>query len=211
MNQGWYGHQLHEGLQLVTPPEDEPLTLDDAKYFPRVEIDDEDTFLELLISAARKVCESYTKSQFITATYKLVLDQFPVIGNQWQFIGAPIRLPMPPCQSVTSIQYTDMQGNLQTLDPSKYLVDLVSQPARIAPAFFQPWPIVRPQLASVQITFVAGFGDDGSDVPEVYRVAIGQLVSHWYRNREAVSAEGFGPVPLAVESLLTSQMPGIYS
>jgi uncharacterized phiE125 gp8 family phage protein len=211
VNQGWYGHPLHEGLSLVTPPGVEPLSLDDAKNVCRVEITDDDTLITSLIAAARKVCESYTKSQFITAHYQLVLDQFPVTGNIWQFIGMPISLPMPPVQSVTSIQYLDSQGNLQTLDTSRYLVDVVSQPARIAPAFFQPWPITRPQMSAVQVNYVAGFGDDAADVPDVYKVAIGQLVAHWYRNREAVSEGSFSALPLAVESLLTSAMPGIYS
>lgn len=37
-------------------------------------------------------------------------------------------------------------------------VDLTTEPGRIAPAYGQIWPIVRQQLAAVQVAFVAGYG-----------------------------------------------------
>jgi len=37
-------------------------------------------------------------------------------------------------------------------------VDLATEPGRIAPAYGQIWPIVRQQLAAVQVSFCAGYG-----------------------------------------------------
>jgi hypothetical protein len=36
--------------------------------------------------------------------------------------------------------------------------DVTTEPARIAPGYGQIWPIVRQQLATVQVNFVAGYG-----------------------------------------------------
>jgi hypothetical protein len=47
-------------------------------------------------------------------------------------------------------------------------------------------------------------------IPEQVRLAIKQLVNHWYENREAVQAGAFGSVPLAVEAELMSIWPAEY-
>jgi uncharacterized phiE125 gp8 family phage protein len=210
MNQGFYGHPLHEGLTCLTPPAVEPVSLTEAKAYLRVEIDDDDDLVLGLITAARVYCESYTKSQFITATYKLILDQFPVVSSGFTYVGPQLRLPLPPLQSVTTVQYLDMDGNLQNLNTDLYTIDTDSKPGRIVPVYYQPFPVTRPQPAVVQVTFVAGYGDNGTTVPESVKTAIKLLVNHYYRNREAVSSNGLQPVPLAVDSLLIASMPGIY-
>lgn len=207
----FYNQPLHQGLALVTPPAVEPVTLAEAKAWARVEIDDDDDLISGLITSARRYCEAFTKQQLITATYKLALDSFPIFGTQWPWlsVGASIDT-LSPLQSVTSLQYLDMSGTLQTLDPSKYTVDTISKPGRITPLWYQPWPITRPQPQAVQLTYVAGFGDSGDDVPDGIKTAIKLLVSHWYRRREAVSEGAMTPVPMAVESLLYAESPGIF-
>lgn len=211
-NYAYYGQPLHEGLSLLTPPAQEPVSVDDVKPWCRVEtgFTMDDGIIGGMITAARRYCETATKSQFITATYLFVLDLFPQIGQQWQWVGTPIRLPMPPLQSITSVQYLDSTGTLQTLASDKYTVDTVSKPGRIVPIFFEPWPVTIPQPNSVQITMVCGFGDDGSDVPQSYCQAISMLAAHYYRNREAVSDVSLLPVPYGVDALLMTDNPGIY-
>jgi uncharacterized phiE125 gp8 family phage protein len=220
-NTWYYGRPLHSGLKLLTPPSAEPVTVDEAKKHARVEIDDDDDLFEGWITAARIICESDTKSQFCTATYLYALDSFPVV-SAWPIVGAELRLPLPPLQLNTNIggtgaspsgvllQYRDMGGTLQTLDPSQYEVDTISTPGRIVPAWYRPWPICRPMPNSVQITFNCGYSDDGTNVPFTYKQAIKLIVSYWNRNREAAAEGTFTPIAFAVESLLTASMPGIY-
>ncbi|MBS0207512.1 MAG: phage head-tail connector protein [Planctomycetes bacterium] len=208
-NTSWYGQPLHFGLQLVTPPAVEPVTLAEAKDWARVEITDDDALITSLIVAARRYVEAHLKRALITQTWKLTADQFPVLGQQWTLVGPELRLPLPPLQSVTSIVYEASDGTPITLDPSTYIVDTISQPGRITPAYSQSWPAARPVPGSVQIAYVAGYGD-ASAVPDSIKTAIKLLVAHWYKNREAVGDAG-APVPLAVENLLAAESAGVWT
>jgi hypothetical protein len=67
-----------------------------------------------------------------------------------------LELPKSPLLSVTSVQYVDGSGALQTLDPSQYLVDTATKPGRVTPAFGLAWPVARRQMDAVRVTFVAG-------------------------------------------------------
>jgi hypothetical protein len=48
-------------------------------------------------------------------------------------------------------------------------------------------------------------------VPEAIRSAIKLLVSHWYRNREAVTPGQFGSIPMGVAALLGATWHGEYT
>jgi uncharacterized phiE125 gp8 family phage protein len=55
----------------------------------------------------------------------------------------------------------------------------------------------------VTVTYVAGYGPAGDDVPAAIRHAMLLLIGHWYEHRESVVVGG-NPVqvPLAVQALL---------
>ena len=53
------------------------MSLTEAKLHLRVEVTDDDALITALISAARQYAETLTQRQFVTATWKLVLDSFP--------------------------------------------------------------------------------------------------------------------------------------
>jgi hypothetical protein len=81
------------------------------------------------------------------------------LSGQWYPDRASIRLTRPPLQAVTGITYLDsLSQSRLTVDPSVYNVDTSTEPGRVAPAFGQIWPIVQQSLASVQVSFVAGYG-----------------------------------------------------
>ncbi|HVW36055.1 MAG TPA: head-tail connector protein [Pirellulales bacterium] len=222
-------------LTLVTPPAAEPVTLAEAKLHARINLTDDDDLVSALIVAARRYCEAFTRRQFVTATWNMVLDTFPSrtfptgmfqtgtfptgsypIGT---FPGGTfplgalynwaITLPLPPVQAVNSITYLDSAGDLQTLAPSQYVVDVTGEPARLTPQYGFVWPITRWQVGSVTVQFTAGYGT-AADVPETVKAAIKLLVAHWYEHREAVSDKTMASVPLAVESLLLAEAWGSY-
>jgi hypothetical protein len=64
-------------LVIEKNPTNEPVTLKQAKAFLRVEIDDDDELIGILIKAAREVCESYTNRSFCFKGYRQSLDAFP--------------------------------------------------------------------------------------------------------------------------------------
>jgi len=171
-------------LRLVTPPASEPISLAEAKAFLRVEHAEDDALITSLIEAARQRAELIADSrQLITATWELVLPEFPANN------GA-IELPRPPLQSVSSLTYYDAGGNQQTLtEGSDYVVDTDGEPGRVRPAPDTYWPIAAHREDAVTVRFVAGYGDTGSDVPAGLRAGMLLWISHHYDNRQNPSAE----------------------
>lgn len=165
-------------LKLITSPDIEPVTLAEIKVFARLGTDTtEDSLIESLIIAARQEAEKITRRQLITATWELRLDEFP----------ETIYLPMPPLKSVTSIKYLDNANVEQTLiENTDYLVDTYSEPARISLPFGMVWPVTYPVKNAVRIRFIAGYGDDATDIPESIRSWIKAVVGTLYENRETV-------------------------
>lgn len=184
-------------LTQTVAPASEPLTTAEAKAHLRIDDSADDGYIGNLITAAREYAESYTRRQFIDATYTWKLDSFPHCDE--------MELPVSPISSVTSITYTDSAGNTgQTLSSSIYDVDTDSETPRITLDPAENWPSTEAGRAHVvTVTFVAGYGSSASDVPESIRQAMLILIGHWYENREAVVVGSNATrVPMAVESLL---------
>lgn len=181
-------------IVLTSPPGVEPITPSEAKTQIRIDHADEDPYIESLITVARQEAERIAWRQYITATWKLLLDRFP----KRDF---PIYVPRPPLQSVSQIQYVDQNGATQTLDAAKYTVDADSEPGRITPAFGETWPLTRKQIHAVTVTFVAGYGAAASDVPEPPKHWMKLHIAHWYEHREMAEGRSMTILPLA-EGLL---------
>ena len=177
-------------LVVVTPPAAEPVLIADAKLQLRVTHDSEDSLITHLIVAAREHCEMYHGRAYITQTLKLQLDEWPEDGE--------IVLPRPPYQSVTSIKYIDSDGAQQTIDAAEYQTDLNATPGRIIPAYGYTWPTARGQLSAIEVTFTAGYGDAGTDVPARICQAVLLRLSDLYENREAI---GTGTIYYSIKSL----------
>lgn len=180
-------------LVVITPPAEDPVSVEQAKDNSRVEVGDEDALIAGLITSGTQVAEAFTRRQLITATLELSLDSFPAIDK-------PIQLPKPPLQSVTSIKYIDRDGVEQTL--TGFQVDTSCEPGRIAPAFGTSWPDTRDLLGAVKIRYVAGFGDPDA-VPQGLRVAIQQMVSGWFENRESMETKTITRTPMSAEFLMS--------
>lgn len=150
-----------------------------------------------LIAAARRRIEAWEWRAHITQTWQLVLDRFPPLrcGRDWT-----IYVPRPPLQSVSSITYLDNEGDQQTLASSKYRVDSSSRVGRITPAYGESWPATRPVTGAVTITFVAGYGDAATDVPEETRQAILILAGQMWVQRLGV--DGPDTIPPVIDALL---------
>ncbi len=221
-------------LQLLTPPAVEPIALADAKQHLRVISTDQDAIISRLIVAARRWCEAKLKQSLVTQTWKLYLDSFPSAGGYynrairevWPSLGGMpsglgfypglipnstgvIDLPNGPIQSITSVQYVDFEGVLQTYDPSNYVSSL-GFPGKLQPQYSHVWPISRPTIDSVQIAYVTGYGDAAASVPENIQAAILLIVGNWYERREWTSDTQYLSVPHTVEDLLAASDHGAY-
>lgn len=185
-------------LQRLVEPTVEPLTLAEAKLQCKVEFTDDDTLISLLISAARDYAEKRIEQSLCTQTLQLTLDSFPApslmgvpFGRGYSIPRHAILLERPPVQSITSIQYLDMQNVLQTMPTSDYVdatlggTQRVDDVVRITPVFGKIWPITMPQINSVRVRYVAGFGT-ADLVPPNIRAWMKLRVAALYENREEV-------------------------
>lgn len=165
--------------QSVAPTDpSEPVSIQEAKLHCHVDGNEEDGRISGLISGARAEVENICGRQLLTATWVHRLDTFPGTGT--------ILLPVSPVQSITSVAYTDIAGDGQTVAGTVYDWDLNSSIPRIFLKYGQSWPSAQGITNAVTVTFVTGYGDGIADVPDCARNAILLLVGTAYRNRESV-------------------------
>lgn len=156
------------GLQIVTPPAGYPVTLDEAKAQCRVINSDSDARLTAFIAAATAHVEKILDLSLMTRTYRLTLDAF----------SDAIELPRGPVQSVTSVAYTDENGDTQTLATSNYTVDLTSSRQWIVRNADATYPSLLDAVNVVTIDYVAGYDTLPAEYDDV-KAAILLTVQHW--------------------------------
>lgn len=165
-------------VKVKTAPTVEPLTVAEAKLHLRVDHADEDATIERMIVAVREYAEKYLRRSLISTTLQLYLDSFPSSRD-----GA-IYLPRGPVASVTSVGYTDTTGAAGTV--ASYQSDLVSEPARLLPAYDDVWPDTREVVNAVVVEYVAGYGAAATAVPQRIRAGLLVALSDLFENRGAV-------------------------
>jgi uncharacterized phiE125 gp8 family phage protein len=183
---------------LVTAVTSEPVSVAEAKAHMRVDASDDDALIGALITAARLEAERITGRAMATQTWDLVLDEFPCANGI-------IILPLPPAQSITWVKYIDEDGVEQTLSSALYVLDTKSTPARLYPAYDEEWPEVRCQPNAVTIRFVCGYTTAAAAIPAHAKLAINQMVAHWYEHRgEAITGTIVNEAPKVAETILAS-------
>lgn len=188
---------MRTGLRLLTPPTTSPVSLAEAKLHCRIDHTDEDDLVQGLINTATEYCEGLQRRSYITQTWQLTMDDWP--------LGRVLELPRPPLQSVTSVQYLLEDGvTTETLDSDLYVVDTSTILGRLVLKPDAEWPDDALNAAgAITIEYIAGYGDTPADVPASVRQSIQLLVGHWYAHREAVVVGAAAmTVPVAVEALL---------
>lgn len=181
----------------VTAPANEIVTLTEVKTQCRIDGTDEDTHIEnIIIPSARLSVETFLRRSLITQTWRLRLHEWPMAGV--------IRLPSPPLQSVTSVEYYDENGDEYTFASSNYIVD--TDGGLIILKGSANWPTTKLLSSNgVKITYVAGYGDEANDVPVAIKQACLLMCGDLYENREAILiGQGISvmELPVAYERLL---------
>ncbi|MEN6336641.1 MAG: head-tail connector protein [Phycisphaerales bacterium] len=168
------------------------VTLAEAKLRLRVTNTNEDALIDSYIDAATEWAQVYQGRKYLTQTCVDYFDSWP----------SAIRPRWCPLIAVTSIQYIDESGVLQTLAADQYDVDVDKQPGRIVPAYDCDWPSIRGDINGIIVTYTAGYGSDEDDVPGYIRTAILLIVAHWYANREVVTDLSLAEIPYGAKTLL---------
>lgn len=165
----------------ISEPTAEPLSLAEAKKHLEIAQSDDahDQHVASLIMAAREKLE---RDASVITTNRTVVEKmacFPV-GYSW-------RLTQRPPVSITHIKYYDTANSLTTLSSANYSLDADRRLVQLGSTV--SLPSVYDRWDAVQITYVAGHGEDGSFVPEVYKQLCKLLVENFFEDRHKDSGK----------------------
>lgn len=180
--------------ELITPPDLEPITLEEAKLFARVDTAADDAIITALITTARQYTERYLQQSLLQQTWLMWLDAAEYEGSN------RYRLRYSPIESVTEVKlYSDSDSVI--IEPSSYRLsgdELILVAARSGNIRLHD---------ALSIEYVAGYGDSSDKVPEVIRHAMLMLIAHWYEYREASGDVVIGTqsreIPFGVTAILS--------
>ena len=159
-------------------PDAEPLTTTECKAHLRVSHSSDDDLIAGLIRAAREEVERHTGLALIDQDWRLALDCWPR--------SDPVTIPRHPVKQILSVTTYGSEGEASELDPASYQLDPLSRPARL---HFETRPSPGIAMNGIEIDFRAGYGEAGTDVPDLLRRAILLLVAHWFEFRASFGAE----------------------
>lgn len=186
-------------VTVKTKPTTEAVTLDEAKEWCAATdfTDDDDLISSLVLSAISKIDGPRGIGiACFTQTWELSLDKFET----------EIILPGWPVKSVTAVTYVDTEGATQTIDAADYQLDIKGDFARLRPSYGLSWPSPRNVIAAVSVSYVVGEAID--DIDPILKLAIKQMVAHWYQNREAISETSFSDVPMSATQIMRDYFRG---
>lgn len=162
-------------LERTSNPSNLPVSLAEVKAHLRIASSDtsHDDHLTLLLAAAAERLEQDIDRQFINATYKLTLFDWP--GPQDE-----VHLHRRQVQSITSVAYVDADGNPQSLvEDTGFTFD--AGRSSIFPMPGECWPTVEADNhKAITITFVSGYGTTEATVPRLLKAAILLTVGKWF-------------------------------
>jgi uncharacterized phiE125 gp8 family phage protein len=167
----------------------EPITLTELKEHLRVDHTDEDTLITSLITAARNIAEDYCERSFITQTWKMYMNDWPIVGSSRRpylnEYNAGIRLPRGKVISVTTVKLSTTTSLDTTVASSEYYTSLETDVAEIRAV--DGWDATETGIPnSIEIAYVCGYGDAIS-VPQSIKSAILMIASDLYEYRKSNS------------------------
>lgn len=174
-----------------TGPAAEPLTRLEAKAFLRIDHEAQDTLLDALIPAARRLIEAASGRILIDQEFALVRDAWPASGL--------IALPVAPVSAILSATVTDAGGAEVAVPEGALALKGDRAPALIhVERSLVPRPGQRRD--GIRIVVRAGYGAAAADVPADLVQAVRLAVAHFYELRDGAGAET--RLPDAVLSLI---------
>lgn len=173
---------------LLIAPAIEPVTLDEARAFLRVEHHDDDDLIAALIAGARIQVETQTGRALMTQSWRISADAWPPDGR--------LSVRPAPLQTLSAVRVYDEDGTARMVDGQAFVLDLAGSALA-----FAPWalPVPGRRAAGIEFDVVCGYGTAATDVPEPLRQTIRLLAAHWYENR---GLAGPAPMPASAAALL---------
>lgn len=164
-------------MRLVTPPADEPVTLEVARAHLRVDQADEDTLIAAYLTASREVVEEATSRALVTQVWEVSFDAAEVA------FGQPLLLPRQPVIEILSVTSVAPDGAEVAMTTADYRVSS----GLLSPA--TSWPV-----GSVRVQYRSGYGPPDA-VPRALVAAILLGLGELYESREASTAKALTENP----------------
>jgi len=193
-------------LILKTAPVTSIVSLEEVKKHVNMLNDDNDELLKGYIASAATYLDGSNGilgRAVRTQSWELRINGFPSDSycySRNDVMG--IDIPLPPLQTIDSFKYVDTDGSLTDVDIDDYqLIENGNFPATLIPAFDSCWPVARFEPNAVRIEFTAGFADDSPILASI-KLAVKQIISLWYENREASVEANLSDLPHGTRALL---------
>ncbi|MFA7121888.1 MAG: phage head-tail connector protein [Bacilli bacterium] len=139
----------------------------------RIDSRDEDAVLNDLLREAVAAVEDATRRRLLTQTWDESFDDFT----------DPLMLSEQPVSSITSVTYTDSNGDTQTLSTSIYELGKLNGWSVVRKKYDQNWPSTRAHEDVVTVRYVVGYGTAAS-VPDSLLKAVRVHAAWNHRHRE---------------------------
>ncbi|GEM_PF-672697 len=158
---------------LITGPEAEPVTLEEAKEFLAIDAGEDgfDAMLTGLIPSAREGIET-------ECSIRMVEQSVRVRCGEWSDLG---HLPIGPVTAVEHLRFEDSSGASQLVDAQTYELFGEDLDKGIRPAAGQQWPSgLRAASGSIEVQLTVGY----ETLPMRLWTAVLQLVAAMFEQRE---------------------------
>ena len=143
----------------------EPVTLTEAKNFCKIDISTDDDLINILITAARQMCEAYTGVGFVEHNAVVVLNN----------LNGDIYIPYGPMIAINSVE--NDSGTVLVLDLDYTLGGNEFKRLR------------TPQANNITIDYTTGY----TTLPDVLKTAVLNQVYYLYDNR-SVGTDDISPI-----------------
>lgn len=178
-------------LKLITPPGGEPISVEEAKSYLRVEIDDDHEIIAKLITTARLAVESYTGKTLMTQIWRLTFHpSTPALRGclitPFDRRITTVKLPGNPFICLQGHPKLISQGGDHEIK-DYHVIKGLSQ------ALLGFSKLTLNETQSLQVDFMCGYGNSPEEVPLTFRQAILMLVAELYDNRNGQSSHPAQP------------------
>jgi uncharacterized phiE125 gp8 family phage protein len=184
---------MSDFYEIETAATEEPLLVDEAKVYLKVETLDDSGLVDALISTVTSQGEKFTNRVFVERTITGKFSQLETSEfERYPFITIR-RAPVSAINSVkvvlddvlTDVPSTDYQFKESSGFPRILFTDTIS-------CDDVPYPL--------EVEFVAGYGDANA-VPADILVALKEHIAFMYENRGDVAPDGDLPMPVITRSI----------
>ena len=155
-------------VQRVNGPENEPISLSEAKTYLRVDGSTEDALIGEMVQAVRIAAEEATGRSLMTQRWRVSFGEH---------LPDRVALPYGPVQAVVSVKSVDEAGDSTTLATTAYVLDVVAGELVCKSA------IVGHR---VEVEYDAGYGDAATDVPVLLKHGMLLHLLRLYGSRDGI-------------------------